>query len=136
MKTEKSCGAVVFTREAGRIRYLLICSRSGIYGFPKGHMEAGECEQETAAREILEEVGLRVQLLEEFRRVDRYEIPACGVTKEVVFFLAEFEKQNYCFQASEISGGGLYPYAEAMKMLSFDSSRRILSEANGFLMAK
>ena len=76
MKIEKSCGAVVFTRVNGEIKYLLIKSVTGFYGFPKGHVEIGESETQTALREIFEEVGLRVRLIPDFRREDEYYI--CG----------------------------------------------------------
>ena len=49
MITEKSCGAVVFTRTGSDIRYLIIQSKEGIYGFPKGHVEDDETEQQTAS---------------------------------------------------------------------------------------
>ena len=45
MKTEKSCGAVVFIHENGMIQYVIIRSTEGYYGFPKGHMEHGESEK-------------------------------------------------------------------------------------------
>ena len=54
MNIEKSCGAVVFTKENERIKYVLIRNLEGIYGFPKGHMEAGETEIETTLREVYE----------------------------------------------------------------------------------
>ena len=49
---EKSCGAVVFTRIDNNIKYLLIQNLEGIYGFPKGHVEDGESETQTAIREV------------------------------------------------------------------------------------
>ena len=72
MKYEKSCGAVVFTRINNEITYLLIQNLGGTYGFPKGHVEQGETEEQTALREIFEEVGLRVELYPDFRREDEY----------------------------------------------------------------
>ena len=63
---ERSCGAVVFTRINGEVRYLIIKSLTGIYGFPKGHMENGESEEQTAHREVLEETGYLVEPIEEF----------------------------------------------------------------------
>ena len=50
MAFEKSCGAVVFTRVGGELRYVLAQSLRGHYGFPKGHVEPGETETETALR--------------------------------------------------------------------------------------
>lgn len=55
MNIEISCGAVVFTKINGEIKYLLIQNLEGIYGFPKGHVEKEEKEKETALREIYEE---------------------------------------------------------------------------------
>ena len=59
---EKSCGAVVFTRIDNNIKYLLIQNLEGVYGFPKGHVEDGESETQTAIREVFEEVGLKIKL--------------------------------------------------------------------------
>ena len=67
MITEKSCGAIVYTKESGNIKYVIIRSKEGIYGFPKGHIEENESETETALREVAEEVGLTVTLISKFR---------------------------------------------------------------------
>ena len=97
MNYEYSCGAVVFTRIGGVPHYLLVRAkdqRKGCHGFPKGHMEPGETEEQTALREIFEETGLRVQLLEGFRAVTEYPLPCPPDTrKRVVFFLAEYKNQ-------------------------------------------
>ena len=65
MVNEKSCGAIVFSYENG-IRKYVITRGTGIYkefcGFPKGHMEPGETETETALREVKEETGLDVSV--------------------------------------------------------------------------
>ena len=45
---EVSCGAIVFTRQGGQRRYLIVQSLEGWCGFPKGHTEPGETEEETA----------------------------------------------------------------------------------------
>ena len=72
MLTEKSCGAVVFTRIDNEIKYLIIESEEGFYGFSKGHMENGESEHETAHREIKEETGADVIILDGFRTTDSH----------------------------------------------------------------
>lgn len=135
---ERSCGAVVFTRDdGGEIRYVIIQSRAGIYGFPKGHCEGNETEEETALREIREETGLLPRLLPGFRRVIEYPLrEKPGVTKQVVYFTAEYRDQAPVPQESELSGVFLMPYEEAWNALQFADTRRILTEADRFLRAQ
>ena len=134
MQIEKSCGGVVFTRENGDIRYVIIRHRAGHCGFPKGHMELGETEQQTALREIREEVGLQCTLIEGFRQQDQYPLPKKpGTVKQVVYFLAEFVEQEIVIQPEEISRVYLLPFEEALKLLPFPAARRILTKANRFL---
>lgn len=137
MVYEKSCGAVVFTREGGEIRYLVIKSLMGIYGFPKGHVEQGETEEQTALREVFEETGISVSLLSGFRVEEEYPLPQKEDTiKRVVYFLGEYCDQEPHYQASELTDALLVDYETAMILFQFDSSRRILSEANKFLSGK
>ena len=56
MCLERSCGAVVFTRVNGEIRYVVVTEKEGAHSYPKGHMEGNETEEETARREIFEEI--------------------------------------------------------------------------------
>lgn len=134
MQVEKSCGAVVFTRADGKIRYVLAQNLEGYYGFPKGHMEAGETETETALREIREEVGLRPRLIEGFRMEDEHPLPKKpGVIKQVVYFLAEYEDQEISYQKEELLSAPLVSYEEAVELFTFESSKRILTEAHHFL---
>lgn len=136
MKIEKSCGAIVFTREYGEIRYVIIRGIEGFYGFPKGHMENGETERETALREIKEETGLNVALFDDFRTTDEHPLIREGrpdVTKQIVYFLAQFEGQALKAQDSEIAEIRLMSYAEAMEAFQFESSKRLLREAQNYL---
>lgn len=134
MRYEKSCGAVVFTRINGEIRYVLAQNLEGYYGFPKGHMEAGETETETALREIREEVGLRPRLIEGFRTETEHPLPKKpGVMKQIVYFLAEYEDQEIIFQKEELLSAPLVSYEQAMELFVFDNNRRILTEAHAYL---
>jgi 8-oxo-dGTP pyrophosphatase MutT (NUDIX family) len=137
MKWEKSCGGVVFTRTGNTVRYLIIRHLGGHCGFPKGHIEPGESEQETAIREIREETGLAVSLVEGFRAADSYPFPnKSGVWKEVVYFLAGFSDQTIHTQPEEISEAYLVSYEEALRLLPFPEAKRILTEAHHFLTSK
>ena len=137
MNSEYSCGAVVFTRMEGQPHYVLVRANNqpeGCHGFPKGHMEAGETEEQTALREIYEEVGLRVRLLPGFRAVTEYALPYPPDTrKRVVFFLAEYEGQQTTVQESELAAVTIAPWPQALELTEYADSKRILTEAHEFL---
>ena len=134
MEFEISCGGVVFIRQDNGIRYLIIRHLGGHCGFPKGHMEPGESERETALREIREETGLDVSLIGDFRREEFYSLPnKPDVQKKVIYFLAEFTGQQIVIQPEEISACYLLPYEEALEHLPFPEAKRILSQAHDFL---
>ena len=135
MITEYSCGAVVFTREGGDVRYVIIKSREGIYGLPKGHMEAGETEEATALREILEETGLAVHLVDGFRAETSHPFKKQGEEriKHVTYFLAEYEGQTPRRQESEVDSIFLMDFAIAVSAIQFEDTRGVLTAANNFL---
>ena len=131
---EKSCGGVVFTRCGGEIKYVIIQSLEGFYGFPKGHVEADETEVQTALREIREETGLDVNILPGFRCVDEHPIPSKpGVWKQVVYFAAEYENQEPRYQPEELLGVSLMTFDEAMNAFQWESSKKILKKAHDYL---
>lgn len=136
MLFEKSCGAIVFSRENNNLQYVIIRSKAGIYGFPKGHAEGSETEEETALREVFEETGLSVRLIDNFRREDTYTFTCNGETrlKRVVYFLAEYANQIPKAQEEELSGLHLMDYDTAISALPYESAKRLLSQAHTFLM--
>ena len=138
MPIETCCGAVVINHENGETRYLLIANPEGIWGFPKGHMEAGETERETALREIREETGLDVHFLGSFRAADAHTLARKGrpdVTKQITYFLAEYKGQSFRPQPGEISQIRLMTFEEALDAFHYESSKRILREAAAYLSA-
>lgn len=57
---ELSAGGVIIRRRmGGALEILLIEDSYGNWGFPKGHVEAGETSEEAALRECREETGLQ-----------------------------------------------------------------------------
>ena len=139
LQYEKSCGAVVYCQKDNDIKYLLVCEHGGYWVFPKGHMEAGESEPETALREVKEETGLDVTLVDGFRVKDEHNLAREGrpnTIKQTIYFLAYYEDQTFFPQESEISQIVLLDYEAAMTTLQFDSFKRILTQAHNFLELK
>ncbi len=130
---EKSCGVIVFTGTVDDIRFLLVKSRLGVYGFPKGHIEGNENEIETALREVYEETGIKPRLVKGFKTTDKYVLPTGDITKFVTYFLGEFNNQQSICQRSEILETVLVTYSEALNLFEFLGHKRILKEAHDFL---
>ena len=134
MTYEKSCGAVVFTQTVNDIKYLLVQNLDGIYGFPKGHMERDETEEETALREVFEETNIKIELIDGFKKTDEYLLPRKDSTlKRVVYFLGKFQNQNVICQREELSGTYLLTYREAISLLKYESLKCILKEADDYI---
>ncbi len=136
IRHEKSCGAVVFTMVGDTLKYLLVHSVNGFWGFPKGHVEAGESEYDTAKREIKEETGVDVTFIDGFRATDEHPITRHGKLfskKQVVYFLASYSDQTPGTQDSEIVEVRLMDYKMALSLLQHGSLKDILTKANDFL---
>ncbi len=130
MRTEKSCGAVVFRTKNERLQILLIRHvNGGHWAFPKGHVEKGETEEQTARREILEETGLSVILDNRYRQVVTYS-PKKDVVKDVVYFVAHAPSEvTAVAQESEISQVRWVDADKAVEYVSFDNDKKVLMGA-------
>ena len=137
MRWEHSCGAVVYTTRNGIPLYVVVQEKAGQYSFPKGHIEDGETEIETARREIFEETGLQPEFVEGFYEAEEYDIADTpDARKRATYFLAEFKDGTLVPKPIEILQICLLPYEEALKVFSRESSRRILSAANKIVTGK
>ena len=134
MRREKSCGVVAYKTVNNVNYYLLIRAFNGDTGFPKGHVEAGESEEDTALRELKEETNVEVEIIPGFRREMEYVIPSKkNVSKTVVYFLGKCTNDRIIPQRSEISEARFVAYEEALKIITFEDSRRILRDAEATL---
>lgn len=132
LKKEKSCGALIARRENHHLQFLIIQQVQGHWCFPKGHVEGNETEQETAAREIREETGLKVEFMKGFRKETEYS-PKPGVVKEVVYFLARPVGGKEKIQKSELKDMAWVDPVAALAALTYDSDAELLKSAYAFL---
>lgn len=133
---ERSCGAVIFSGNGEKRKFLLIKNkRSAHWGFPKGHVEKGETNEETALREIKEETGLDVKLIPEFASRSEYTIQG-KVEKNVTIFLARTLSEEVVLQEEEIESSVWLDYQKAMKTLKFENDKTILKKAYNFMQRK
>ena len=129
---EKSCGAVIWSGTPGEHQYLLVRHNGGHWSFPKGHMETGESEAETARREILEETGLQTRIDAGFRQVVTY-YPKPGIIKDVIFFIARPTGGSEHAQESEIADLGWFSFADARPLVTFATDEEVLLAAEEYL---
>ena len=114
----KSCGVLPWRENQGQKEYLIVFeSFSKCWSLPKGHMEAGETEEETALRELQEETGLTATLDLQRRATIEYPLSPIG-RKRVVFFpgkvdgllqLREGKTENFKWVTAEELGDYLFP---------------------------
>lgn len=97
---QKSCGVIPFRENGSKREYLILLQTNNCWSFPKGHMEPGETQEETALRELFEETGLWGTLLDGKSVQTEYEIPTY-TRKQVVLFLGCVDGPVTC-QQSEI----------------------------------
>jgi len=142
MPVEKSAGAVIFRKEAGKPLFLLLHypsishrSSENYWDFPKGHVEKGETIKDTVKREVKEETGLKeVEFIEGFKETIRYFFRFDGKTilKFVTFFLVETKEKEIKI-SGEHMGFKILPFEEAMEQLNYKNAKEILKKANNHL---
>ena len=133
---EKSCGAAVYVFHNGLPFFLVEYMTLGHVSIPKGHMEEGETEEETALREIREETSLEVRLDTVFRHEVTYS-PREGVEKTVVFFVAE-ATNTACEKPQEEEVRRIdWLFAEqAIPAMTYETDREVLRHATAYLSWK
>ena len=129
MVWEKSCGALVVRREEDKYFVLMIRHKAkGNRSFPKGHVEQGETEYETALREVMEETSSRIAIVSDFRSTVQYS-PAPGVMKEVVYFLAFTTNADIRPREGEIAEVEWIPLEQAEECLAHENDKTVFRAA-------
>ncbi|MGV8982273.1 bis(5'-nucleosyl)-tetraphosphatase [Clostridium sp.] len=133
MNFEKSCGAVIYRMIDKDIEFLIVSHRNdGHWGFPKGHIEKDENEEETARREVFEETGLSVNLIYGFRMSVEYLIKQ-ETMKEVVYFLAKVQDETVNIEVDEIADYKWSSFQNTKQLISYESSKEVLERALQFI---
>ena len=134
---EKSCGVVLFNEQKVLLLQYATGQKEGEWDlqghwdFPKGHVDKGETEIETATRELEEETGIKnIILLDNFRKTINYKIQKRDrkISKEVVFFIATTVETEINLSHEHVDYGW-FDFTSALKQLTYDNERSVLSEA-------
>jgi 8-oxo-dGTP diphosphatase len=118
-------GGIVVRLEPSEPLYLLVTAKKNPrhWIFPKGHIEAGESKSEAAVREAREEAGVEGRALGHIGSLEfSYEGQSVHVDYYLVQYLTEVERT----EKRELRWCG---YDEAMRLLTFENARKLLSDA-------
>lgn len=125
LRKEKCCGCIIIENN----KVLLVYEKNGnFWGFPKGHMEKGENEIETALREVKEEVGLDVEIIYKEKRYILNYIIRDEIDKTTVLYLAIPKNKEIVMQESEIEKVKWCDFEEALETLTFDNSKEVFKK--------
>lgn len=124
LRKEKSCGCIIIKNK----KVLLVYEKNrNFWGFPKGHMEEGENEIQTALREVKEEVGLEVEIDEEKRYTLNY-IIRDEIDKTTVLYIATPKSEEIIMQESEIENIKWCDFDEALNTLTFENWKEMFKK--------
>jgi tRNA nucleotidyltransferase (CCA-adding enzyme) len=145
MEKEYSFGVIpVFKQENGKYLFLLVqAMNSDDWFFPKGHREGNESELMTASRELMEEAGIKnidiksdVFFVENY---DRYILKENSeseiLNKTVKMFLGFVSNKDVKIQHSEIKDYKWAIFEEAQNLIKYEQGKRVLQEANEYLIS-
>lgn len=137
MTKEFSAGGIIF-KLVGQTPQVLLIKNAALrdptkayWGFPKGHLEQGESEDQAALREVKEETGIEAEILE---KIDDehyfFTHPKKGtISKNVTIFLMKYISGEAKAQESELLELGWFSIDEAMNKLSFKTDKKLLQKA-------
>lgn len=136
-KNEVSAGGVVFRFDTKNLPQVLICKHSGYHKWvlPKGHVEADETLEQTAQREVSEEVGVHATVLQPIAEPEKYIYILNNerIFKTVHYFLMRYDSGNEQDHDFEMEDVRWVSFEEAIDLVAFEGAKNILSEAQKLL---
>jgi 8-oxo-dGTP pyrophosphatase MutT (NUDIX family) len=141
-RNDYSAGGVAYRRAGAELEIALIATRSGTrWQLPKGTCESGETSEQTALREVAEEVGLVTACDCFLQAIDywywdtyRKETPEL-VHKRVDFYLLRVVGGELNDSSIEVDSTAWFQPDEALNVLTFLGERDVVQAAIAKLVA-
>lgn len=130
-----SAGGVVYRMEKGKTLFLLIgFKRRDIWCLPKGLVESGESERDTAQREVKEETGItHLNVIRKIGSINyRFWLKQVVINKTVHFYLFKTD-QVQTQVGEEHDMYAWFSYDEALASLTYKNEQEILIKANNLI---
>ncbi|MFA6486461.1 MAG: NUDIX domain-containing protein [Candidatus Magasanikbacteria bacterium] len=122
MTITQKAGAIVLSKNNPALVALLFRSKQNDWSFPKGHIENNETPVEAAKREVLEETGLTINLIDELPTF-HYEQNS-GNSVDVSMFLSQ--SNNDPDLKNEFDGDKILwvDYSEVPQKLTYENAKQ------------
>ena len=133
-----SAGGVVYKFDGDNLKILICGRRDGnVWGLPKGTPEQGETLEETAAREVNEETGLKGKLQDKIGEIN-YWFSRNGTryNKTVHFYLFSPTGGSIEDHDPEFDFVAWFPWDEAIKKLTYRDEIDMVNKALNIMRTK
>jgi 8-oxo-dGTP pyrophosphatase MutT (NUDIX family) len=135
-RNETSAGGVVYRRSGDEIE-VLICKDAGYHRWvlPKGLVAKGESFEQTALREVKEEVGVEARIVAPLGEPEKYIYTARGmrVFKSVHYFLMEYVSGDEQDHDAEMEAVMWTSIPQAMDMVAYPQLKALLRQCQTML---
>lgn len=137
---EKSAGIILTTNalDVHSRKILFLLHSAGHWDFPKGNIEAGETETQTAARELREETGISCfRFLPRFKYTITYSYKRNKrtISKKVTYFLGTTEVTDISLSCEHI-GYCWKDLNEPFDLISYGNTKKSLESVKDFLASE
>ena len=129
-KQDEAAGGLVVSRDEDGLRVVLIgVERGGLvrWSLPKGHFKKRESADQAAVREVCEETGLRVQIIEPLATIDYWFVEhRVRYHKFVHYFLMRAVGGSFDDHDDEVVDVRWFPWDEALQAMAYPNERGVL----------
>ena len=130
-RNEHSSGGAVIQVKDGIPHVAMIATRGRTrWGLPKGAVSEGETSEQAALREVLEETGLRAEIVRPLDTIEYFfRAGDTLIRKRVDFYLMRYVEGKLTPQLSEVDDVEWVELNEGIQRASFESERKLLEMA-------
>ncbi len=138
-KTQVSAGGVAFRQHADQIEVALISvGNNKRWQIPKGLVNSGETKEIAAVREVREEAGVDTELIRYIDKVEYWyfakeEGNTIRFHKFVFFYLLKYLSGDVNDHDQEVNEAAWFDIQGGIEQLTFESEKKILEQAKGFI---
>lgn len=117
----------IYINNEGNKEYLVVQNHGGFWGFPKGGANKNEMPAEAAARELLEETGIKVEADNLIENISyQYEMPTPDgpKSKTVYLFPATVDIQEVSLQQNELQNHQWVSLDKALQLINLETLKK------------